>query len=98
VPNGACFAASSTNADTWRSYETALKAYSDNEHIAGIGRVIADDEDYVGVDLDDCLDPETGELSARAGAIVARLDSYAEISPSLTGIKIWVSAPDEDCL
>jgi primase-polymerase (primpol)-like protein len=93
VPNGACFAASSTNADTWRSYETTLKTYSENEHIAGIGRVIADDEDYVGIDLDSCLD-ETGELSAWAGAIVTRLDSYAEVSPSKHGLKIWVRAPE----
>src|SRR5829696_2959194 len=75
IESGACFAASSTDPATWRSYETALKAWRENEHIAGIGRVLAEHEDYVGVDLDGCLDPETGELSAWAGAIVARLDS-----------------------
>jgi hypothetical protein len=93
LPSGVCFAASSTNADTWRSYETALAAYSENEHISGIGRVICEDEDYVGVDIDDCLDPDTGEISDGASAILTRLASYAEISPSLAGIKIWVRAP-----
>jgi hypothetical protein len=92
IENGACFAASSTNAETWRSYETALTAYSENEHISGVGRVICEDEDYVGVDIDDCLDPDTGEISDGGSAILTRLASYAEISPSLAGIKIWVRA------
>ena len=94
IENGACFAASSTNAETWRSYETALTAYSENEHISGVGRVICEDEDYVGVDIDDCLDPDTGEISDGGSAILTRLASYAEISPSLTGVKIWATAPE----
>src|SRR5215203_2063657 len=94
IENGTCFAASSTNVETWRLYETALQTWQENEHVAGIGRVIAEDEDYVGVDLDDCVDPATGEISPWAATIVERLDSYAEISPSLTGVKIWVKAPE----
>jgi hypothetical protein len=36
----------------------------------------------------------TRERSRRGPeAVVARLDSYAEVSPSLTGVKIWVKAP-----
>jgi primase-polymerase (primpol)-like protein len=94
VPNGACFAASSTNKETWRPYETALATWQENEHITGLGRVICDDEDYVGVDLDDCVEPETGELVPWAATIAARLDSYTEVSPSLKGVKIWVRAPE----
>jgi hypothetical protein len=94
IENGACFAASSTNADTWRSYETAFRTYQENEHIAGVGRVIETNEPYVGVDLDDCLEPKTGEITAWAQTIIERLNSYAEISPSLSGIKIWVKAPE----
>src|SRR5918995_5473767 len=93
IENGTIFAASSTNPDTWRRYETALASWQDNDHIAGVGRVIAEDEDFVGVDLDDCVDPPTGELSPWAATIVDRLDSYAEVSPSLKGVKIWVRAP-----
>jgi putative DNA primase/helicase len=94
IKNGACFAAKSTDPDTWRSYETALATYLENEHIAGVGRVIAAEEDYVGVDLDDCLDPDSGDLGPWARALVERLNSYAEISPSLTGVKIWIKAPE----
>jgi len=94
IPNGAVFAASSTDPATWRTYETAFKTWQENEHITGVGRVIVEDEVYVGIDLDDCLDPATGELSSWASSIVERLDSYTEISPSLTGVKIWVKAPE----
>ena len=94
IPSGACFAASTTDPSTWRSYETALQAFRDNEHIAGVGRVIRADEAYVGVDLDDCLNPETGELSPWAATIIGRLDSYSETSPSLTGVKVWIKAPE----
>ncbi|HEV8045824.1 MAG TPA: hypothetical protein VGP38_11625, partial [Rubrobacter sp.] len=47
---------------------------------------------YVGVDLDDVRDPETGLLTPRAAEIVSRLDSYTEVSPSGTGAKLWVRA------
>jgi hypothetical protein len=44
----------------------------------------------VGVDLDDCLDPE-GDLKAWARGVVERFfDSYIEISPSGNGLKIWL--------
>src|SRR5215218_24626 len=94
IENGAVFAASATNPETWRYYDTALATWQQNELIAGIGRIIAEDEDYVGVDLDDCIDSETGELAPWAATIIDQLDSYSEISPSLTGIKIWVKAPE----
>ena len=92
--SGSCYAASSTDPETWRSYEDALRAWRDNEwSFAGIGRVIREEEDYVGVDLDKCIDPETGEFAEWALGILKRLDSYAEISPSRTGVKVWVKAP-----
>jgi hypothetical protein len=93
--SGACYAASSTDSSTWRDYETAYEAWRENEwSFAGIGRVITENEDYVGVDLDDVLDPETGEISPWASRILDRLKSYAEISPSGQGIKIWTKAPE----
>lgn len=92
---GAVYAASSTDPITWRSHEEAYKAWLENEwSYAGVGRVIRAEEDLVGVDLDKCLDPETGEITPWAKEIISRLDSYAEVSPSLTGVKIWVKAPN----
>jgi primase-polymerase (primpol)-like protein len=93
VTSGAVYASSSTDPSTWRGYEDTLIAWRKNEwSFTGIGRVITLEEDYVGVDLDKCLDPETGELSPWAAGILERLDSYSEISPSGTGVKIWVKA------
>jgi putative DNA primase/helicase len=44
----------------------------------------------VGVDLDDCRNPTTGELSSWAQDIVDRLDSYDEVSPSGRGVHVIV--------
>lgn len=41
-----------------------------------------------GIDLDSCLDPESGTLEPWASAVIARFDSYSEISPSGRGVKI----------
>jgi len=91
--SGAVYAASSTDPSTWRSYEDAYTAWRENEwSYAGIGRVIGADEEYVGVDLDKCLDPDSGELTPWALSVIERLGSYAEISPSGTGVKVWVKA------
>jgi len=38
------------------------------------------------------LDPETAELTPWAAQAIDRLDSYAEVSPSGTGVKVWVRA------
>jgi len=93
--SGACYAASSTDPDTWREYETAFEAWHGNEwSFAGIGRVITENEDYAGVDLDNVLDSETGEITPWATRILERLKSYAEISPSGRGVKVWVIAPE----
>ena len=48
-------------------------------------------EDYVlsGIDLDNQRDPVSGELDERAQQILLAAESYAEVSPSGTGIKIF---------
>lgn len=85
--------ASSTNPDTWRTLEECVAAMKRHPgRYSGVGRVIAKDDLYVGVDLDDVRDPATGELSYKASEIVGRLASYAEVSPSGTGVKLWVRA------
>jgi hypothetical protein len=43
------------------------------------------------VDLDDCRDGG-GSLHPAAAALVEKLDSYTEVSPSGTGIKVWLRA------
>src|SRR5215211_5147015 len=61
------FGASSTNPATWREFDeaaAALEAYP--SRYAGVGRVIAHGDPYVGVDLDGVRDPDTRKISLPA--------------------------------
>jgi primase-polymerase (primpol)-like protein len=82
--------ASSTDPETWDSLETALE-YTETEHADGVGFVFTDDDPIVGVDLDDCRDPETDNADDVALDIIERLDSYTEVSPSGTGYHVLIT-------
>jgi hypothetical protein len=79
--------ASSTNAQTWTDFDTATRAAQARKH-TGVGFVFTPDDPYTGIDLDDCIEGDT--IAPWAQDIVTTMQSYAEISPSGTGIKIWV--------
>jgi len=81
--------ADSTAPETWASYDEAVKAYRAHGY-DGIGFVFTPEDDLCGVDLDKCLDPETGELEGWAQEVIEELDSYTEISPSGTGVHVLV--------
>ncbi len=82
--------ASSTNPTNWTTLEHAIQAFeSGRDYYSGIGFVFTESDPFVGIDLDDCID-EAGEAVPEAREIVERLASYAEISPSGSGIKLWV--------
>lgn len=74
---------------TWADATTAC-AYA-NGHGLGVGFVFSAGDPFAGVDLDRCVG-EDGALAEWAAEIVAALDSYAERSPSGTGIKVLVRA------
>jgi primase-polymerase (primpol)-like protein len=81
--------ASSTNPETWANYEDAVRACKKYGY-GGIGFVFTPEDDLCDVDLDLCLDPETGEIEGWAQEVIEELDSYTEISPSGTGVHILV--------
>lgn len=81
--------ASPTNSKTWGSYESTLAA-KEEHGCDGIGFVLTAQDPYTVIDLDGCIDPETGELAEWAVEIVEEFDSYTEFSPSRTGLHIWV--------
>jgi hypothetical protein len=56
----------------------------------GVGFAFLPDDGLIGVDLDHMLDESTGELNARALAIIKACDSYTEWSPSKKGLHIIV--------
>lgn len=81
--------ASSTDSDTWTDVEAAL-AHLESGDGNGLGFVFTVDDSLVGVDLDDCRNPETGAIDAEARDVIRRLDSYTEVSPSGTGFHVLV--------
>lgn len=83
--------ARSDDPETWGTFAEAREARRDGNH-DGIGFVFTADDPFCGVDLDGCVDPETGEIESWAGEILDELASYAELSPSGTGLHIIVRA------
>ena len=57
--------ASSTDLMTWRTFSEALAAYEAGEpSYDGIGFVFCSADPFAGIDLDDCRNPESGEVSS----------------------------------
>jgi putative DNA primase/helicase len=73
--------------ETWGSYAAAAECVR-----RGLARGIGyefDGSGVYGVDLDHVLD-EAGTLTPQAREVVGKLDSYTEVSPSGTGLHIFV--------
>jgi primase-polymerase (primpol)-like protein len=84
--------ASTTDSSTWGTIDDAIAWRDAHPEIAGVGFVFTEGDPYTGIDLDGCIDGETGHLAAWAQAIVAQLDSYTEYSPSGRGLHVIVRA------
>jgi hypothetical protein len=76
--------ASTSNQATWTSYVAVSVA---RNRYDGIGFVLKN-SNIVAFDVDDCRNPVTGELHPWAKALVEKANSYAEVTPSKTGIRI----------
>ena len=72
---------------TWSTFADAVVAFQAGNY-DGIGFVFTPTDPYVGVDLDNCRDPSTGAIQVWAMEIISDLNSYTEVSPSETGVKI----------
>lgn len=82
-----------TNAEsTWGTFGEARATYEAHRNTAdpvdGIGFVLKEGGDYFAVDVDKCYDPRRGAFDATSGEIVRSIDSYSEISPSNTGVRV----------
>lgn len=87
--------ADATDPATWASIQEARVAM-ETYCLDGIGFVFRESDPYAGIDLDKCLDPETGELEAWARKWVDLFESYTEITPSGTGLHIIVKGRKPD--
>jgi len=81
--------ADATRSAHWRTFD---QAQEHARRFDGIGIALGDD--LCGVDLDDVREPDTGELTPQAQVIVEALDSYTEVSPSGTGVKVFLFASE----
>ena len=50
----------------------------------------------VGIDLDGCRDPMTGEIAQWARKLIDRFATYTEVSPSGTGVKLFMLMTESD--
>jgi hypothetical protein len=76
--------AKSNEPKTWSSYSKAVDAA--RKYRLGLGFVFTPSDGMFGIDLDSCYSHP--HLQKWAGSILEKIDSYSEISPSKTGVKI----------
>lgn len=78
-----------TDPANFASFEIAWSYFFNYRgNLDGIGLVMSDDDDLIGVDIDNCV--VAGVISPEAKEIIERFDSYAEYSPSGNGIRVFV--------
>ena len=96
-------AAASDNPETWGTRKAAERRAQklNNGRPSGLGVMFAplsqvDGWRLCGVDLDGCMDPDTGDLTPWADEVVKRFGSYAERSPSGGGAHVLFLCRDAD--
>lgn len=80
------------DASTWHDLPTAVQRA---EKHAGVGFQMLGVTSIVGIDIDNCINP-AGQYNPIATSLLAALpDTYAEVTPSGTGLRLFASRPDE---
>lgn len=79
--------AKSNDPSTWTDFATTCDA-AECLKLTGIGYVFTADDGLVGIDLDECINDD-GKIAEWALIILSRFETYAEISPSGHGLKLW---------
>lgn len=82
--------ASSTDPETWATFEDAVDHHERTDTDSdGLGFVFDENGTVAGLDLDDCRDPDTGELEQWAADLLDDVETFAEVSPSGTGLHLY---------
>lgn len=82
--------AKTNDPSTWTSFAEAYKYAASRSHGVGIVFCGIGEGNYLaGLDIDSCRNPSTGEIAQWAIKVVERFETYAEISPSRTGLKLF---------
>ncbi len=80
--------ASVTDPATWSTYSQAIGAGV--RPLDGVGFVVTAADPFCGIDLDHCVDAETGTVADWVRGLVDFFNSYTERTPSGTGLRIWL--------
>lgn len=80
--------AESDNEETWSDFASVERRFQKRGY-DGIGFMFAKDGGLCGVDLDGCRDAATGVVSGWAREIILAFGTYAEVSPTETGVKLF---------
>jgi len=83
--------AKSNDPQTWSTYAQACAVLARGGY-SGLGFMFAADDPFCGIDLDGCRDPATGNVAEWAREIIKGVNTYAEVSPSQTGVKLFCRA------
>jgi hypothetical protein len=87
--------ASVTNPETWADYTTALAAVQAGRG-DGVTYVLTKQENFAAIDMDHCRNAATGSVDIWAQLMLEQaLHSYAEITPSGNGLRIWGTGTGE---
>jgi hypothetical protein len=89
-------AASVSDPSTWGTFDEALAAIQ-QFHLTGVGVVLTGDDNLIGIDLDHCIS-DADSLSEIAAEIAGLAETYAEISPSGEGIRLFARGKIEGAL
>ena len=80
--------ASLNDEKAFADFEEATTAHQKGSIISdGIGFVLSEHDDIVGLDIDHCI--VDGAITDVAQSIITRFNSYTEVSPSEEGIRIF---------
>ena len=88
--------AKANDSSTWGTFAQACMVAKDGKY-DGIGFEFSKEDPFTGIDLDHCVN--NGVIESWAQKIIDQLNSYAEYSPSGTGIHIYAESakPESGC-
>lgn len=81
---------SPTAPTTWMSFKDAIRHHGNNDIVDGVGIALTEEMGITVIDIDDCRSAKSGKLNPYAQKMMKKFPSYAEVSPSGTGIHIFL--------
>lgn len=84
----------STDKVEWYPFDLAVKGFQALGTQGGVGYLLTGVENFIGIDLDDCV--RNGKVAKWAQTIVDQANTYTEISPSGNGLRLFLLGECDD--